>query len=252
MSTVPPTPPASVTTTQLISDLHSQLASLTSKHITLIGGMLASLVLLIVLMFGGGYFALRAYDAQLARQDAKDAQYQAALITFQTTMAQHDSARAAAEAKVSQLEAQIIKRNIAPPSPVVQAGLQPNATIGMAASALTAAYSTVSGFGQANTSVDGQSVSLSLPQAQTVISTKIAYDKAAADLIDEKGVISLQTGTISSLSSDLNECKITLTDANKQVAGYKKLAERTKLQKFFSGAFKVLIFAGGAVIGHLI
>ena len=111
------------------------------------------------------------------------------------------------------------------------------------------AYSDIPSFGVPEATPDGK-VALSVPQAQQTLSSKADLDVTRADLKDTQAIVGLQKQSLDTLNSDLNQCKVLNTKAQADIEGYKKLAHRSKLQKFWGGAQKVLIFAGGAYLGH--
>ncbi len=231
--------------------VQSEVSALAHKHVYVTYAVLSALVLVIALMGCGGYFALKSFDKQLAAQNLKDAQYQQDRALWQAQVAQHDTERVAQQTQIAQLQAQVSKRDSQPLPKAVQAGLQPDATAEVVAKAVTEAYSKNPAFGQATAIPTGQ-ISLSVLQAQATVEAKVGFDRVSADLADEKSTISLLNGTNLSLSNDLNQCKLLNTKAEADIQGYKKLATRSKWQKFLSGMEKVAIFSAGAYLGHKI
>lgn len=229
--------------------VQSEVSALAHRHLSFSYALVGTLVLLLVLMGFGGYLGVKAFDQQLARQEAKDTQYQADRKVFMDQLSAHDTERAAQQVQISQLQAQISKRDSQPLPKAVQAGLLPDATAEVVAKAVTEAYSNNPAFGQASATPAGQ-VSLSVPQAQATVEAKVDFDRASADLADEKSTISLLNGTNFSLTNDLNQCKLLNTKAEADIQGFKKLATRSKWQKFMAGAEKVALFAAGAYVGH--
>jgi len=239
MSTAPVTPVAP----------QSEVAALAQRHLTLTYGLVATLVLLMALMGFGGYLGVKAFDNQLARQEQRDTQYQADRRVFLDTLAAHDADRAAQAQKIADLEAQIAKRDAKPLPKPIQDGIQPNASAEQVKNALGAVYGVDATLGTPKVEPDGN-VALSLSQGQQAVHARIEADTAIADLKDEKAIVSLQEATVSSLKTDLNTCTTTLYKANEDIKGYKKLAVRSRWQKFLGGAEKVGIFAAGAFLGH--
>ena len=231
--------------------IQSEVAALAHRHLTFTYGLIATMVLLMALMGFGGYLAVKSFDAQLARQETKDAQYQQDRKTFLDTLATHDADRAAQAQRIADLEAQIAHRDSQPLPKPIQDGLKPSATAQAVATALQEAYKSVPSFGAVG--VDSSAnVALSLPQAQQVVLDKVNLDKAEGDLRDTQAVVDLQKQANLSLTNDLGTCKALNTKAEADIAGFKKLAKRSKWQKFLSGAEKVALFAAGAYIGHKI
>src|SRR5271157_1905486 len=231
--------------------IQSEVAALAHRHLSLTFGLVGTLVLMMVLMGFGGYLGLKAFDAQLARQELKDAQYQQDRTTFLSTLQAHDAERLADAKKIAELEAQIKQRDSKPLPPAVDNGLKPDATLPEVEFGLRTAFNDVPGFNLPLPLV-GPYIELTAPQAQAVTRSKVEGDKAKGDLGDQKSINSLLDSANSSLTNDLNSCKALNVQANKDIAGYKKLAVRSRWQKFVGGMEKVLIFGAGAYMGHKI
>jgi len=231
--------------------VQSEVSVLAHRHLSFSYALVGTLVLLLVLMGFGGYLGVKAFDAQLARQEVKDAQYNQDRKVFMDQLSAHDAERAAQATQIASLGLRIAHRNAEPLPKEVQAGLLPDATAETVARAVTTAYSKNPAFGQATATPGGQ-VSLSVPQAQATVEAKVGFDKASADLADEKSMVSLLNGTNLSLSNDLNQCKLLNTKAQADIAGFKKLAVRSKWQKFLGGMKTAAAFAAGAYVGHKI
>lgn len=227
----------------------SEVAALAHRHLTLTYGLIGTVILLLVLMGFGGYLGLKSFDAALARQDAKDQQYQQDRRIFMDTLAAHDAERTADATKIAQLEAQIAHRDAQPLPKPVQEGLKPDATAKQAADALGIVYSATPSFGTPQATPDGK-VALTVPEAQQIIQDKYSLTKSQGDLTDQKSINSLLNSANASLTTDLNSCKDLNTKAQADIAGYKKLAKRSKFRRFLDGAEKVAIFAAGAYVGH--
>lgn len=229
--------------------IQSEVAALAHRHLTFTYGLIATMVLLMALMGFGGYLAVKSFDAQLARQETKDAQYQQDRKTFLDTLATHDADRAAQAQRIADLEAQIAHRDAQPLPKPIQEGLKPDATSEQAKTALEAVYGADVLSGTPKVEPDGN-IALSLPLAQRAVSAKLDADRMTGDLKDEKAIVSLQETTIGTLKTDLSTCTTTLSKANDDIKGYKKLAVRSKFRKFLDGAEKVALFAAGAYVGH--
>ena len=244
LTSKPYVPDASAYLANIVQDMHSHTVKVTYMFVAII-------VLVLSLGSVGGYLGLKAYEAQLARAETREAQYQTSLAAFQSALAENTVARAAAEAQVAQLQAQIAKRASQPLPAPVQTGLKPDATAEQAKTAIEAVYGADKAFG-ALPPVQGPNVALSVPQAQAIISTKIGLDRTSADLRDEIQIAGLQKTTIDSLQNDLNTCKAVNLEANKTIDAYKKIATKSKFRKFLDGAEKVGLLLAGGVIGHVI
>jgi hypothetical protein len=226
--------------------LQSEVAALAHRHVTFSWGVIGVLILVLGLASFGGWLGLRAFETQIARADAQQAQYQASLKEFQATLSQHDAQRAAAEAQVADLQAQIAHRASQPLPAPVQAGLKPDATAEQAAEAFASVYSVSP---SPSTTPEGN-VALSVSNTQLAISAELDKQRFQADFSDEKAIVDLQTGSISSLNKDLAQCTTLETQSEKVIADYKKLAHRSKWQKFVQGAEKAGILVLGGIIGH--
>ena len=238
-------------TPTIIPNIQSEVAALAHRHLTLTYGLVGTLVLMLALMGLGGYLGLKAFDTQLARQEVRDAQYQSDRKTFLDQLTAHDSERAAQAQQIADLEAQIAHRDAKPLPPAVQAGLKPDATFEQAKTALEQAYVDTPSFGTLNIDTGG-SIALSVPQSQQVIQTKINLDTTRGDLKDTQSIVDLQKQANVSLTNDLGACKDLNVKAEADIAGYRKLAKRSRWQKFIGGAEKVMLLAVGGYIGHKI
>jgi cell division protein FtsB len=231
--------------------VQSEVSALAHRHLTFTWGLVGVIILLMALMGFGGYMAIRSFDKQLAKQEARDTQYQADRKTFLDQLTAHDAERAAQASQIASLEAQIAHRNAQPLPKEIQAGLKPDSTSQAVAMALQTAYSDMPSFGVV-VAESPVNVSLSLPQAQQVVQDKVDLNVTRADLKDTQAVVDLQKTANSSLTSDLGQCKDLNVKAQADIAGFKKLATRSKFRKFLDGAEKVALFAAGAYVGHKI
>lgn len=231
--------------------VQSEVSALAHRHLTFTWGLVGVIILLMALMGFGGYMAIRSFDKQLAKQEARDTQYQADRKTFLDQLTAHDAERAAQASQIASLEAQIAHRNAQPLPKPISEGLKPDASAEAVAKAVTEAYSDVPSFGVV-LAESPTTIALSLPQAQHVVQDEVAYSIARADLNDTQAVVDLQKTANSSLTSDLAQCKDLNVKAQADIAGFKKLATRSKFRKFLDGAEKVALFAAGAYVGHKI
>ena len=226
--------------------LQSEVSALAHKFLY---AHLGVIVLLIGMMCAGGYLGVKSFDAQLARQEQKDAQYQTDRKAFLDTLNAHDADRAAQAQKISDLETQIAKRDSKPLPQPVQDGLKPGATTEQAKTALEGVYSDTPAMGTLSIGSDGK-IAVTTAQAQQLTLTKVGLDTAKGDLADEKSISGLQKQSIFSLTNDLGQCKALNIKAEADIAGYKKLAVRSRWKKFMSGAEKVGVFMAGIYVGH--
>src|ERR1035437_8904311 len=124
----------------LASQLAQHVADLGHKHASVSYLLIGILALFLLVCGVGGYIALKSFDNQLAKQDVRDAQYQADRKTFMDSLAAHDAERAAQAQQITDLEAQIKQRAAKPLPPAVQTGLKPGATTAQARTALESGY----------------------------------------------------------------------------------------------------------------
>jgi hypothetical protein len=259
-TTVAPTisvPPATVTIEQkVLTDLHNGLHNLLYAH-------LGILVLVLALIGAGGYFGLRSYDKALAHAEALQTQFntaQAAAAASQkqlTDLLAADAAQRAVEsAQQTSIAQQILKRDAQAPAPAVQTALQPSATAAELEIGLESVFTGVSNFGVVQEG-PGSSVLLNQAQTQAIIVSREAEIQNSADLKDEISLYTLEQAKSTSLQTDLNSCKSTvskdetaLVDAQKTITAYKKLAVRSRWKKFLGGAEKVALVVVGVEIGH--
>jgi hypothetical protein len=229
--------------------VQSEVAGLAHRHLSFSYALVGTLVLLLVLMGFGGYLGVKAFDAQLARQEVKDAQYQQDRKVFMDQLSAHDAERAAQQTQIAQLQSQIAKRDSQPLPKAVQAGLQVDAGAEQVKTALEAVYGADLSTGTPKVEPDGN-IALSPSLAQKTVSAEVGLVQSTADLKDEKAIVSLQETSIGTLKTDLSSCTATLSKANSDIQGFKKLAVRSRWKKFLGGAEKVLIFGAGAYLGH--
>lgn len=191
---------------------------------------------------------LRSYDKLLARAEAREVLYDQDRKAWQAELKVRDAERAADAQRVEELIGQIAARAVKPLPPVIQTALKPDASLPEIGFGLDLAFKGSPGF-EGPVTLAGSYVQLSGPQAQTVTQSKVDLDRAKLDLNDEKTIANLQNGTISSLSKDLDQCKDLNTQSDKVIADYKKAAKRSKWQKIWDGAQKVILFGAGAYLG---
>lgn len=237
-------------TPDLSAQLAQHIADLGHRHASVSYFLIGTLALVMAVCAAGGYFALKSFDAQLARAERQEQQYQQDRSQWQAQMAQHDTERTAQALQIQQLQEQINKRDTKPLPPAVQAGMKPGAPATVVSAGVTVAYGDVLGFGSTTTTPDGSQVILSPIQGQSVIQAKVEGDKAKADLKDTQAIVELQGQTVVTLKTDLKGCQDTVGEANKTIAGYKKAAVKSRWQKFLGGAKTALLMAGSAYLGH--
>lgn len=240
-----------MTAEEVQSNLHNEFAALAHKHAHVSYAVLAVLGLLLVLGTIGGVFALKSYDKQIARAEARELQYDQDRKSWQEELKVRDAERAADALRVEQLMAGIAARQAQPLPPAVKAGLAPTATVVEAKVALESLMGDRPNFGTLSMDTTGNA-SLRLPQLQILVSDEVDLKRLKLDFSDSQKVVELQKGTISSLTKDLDTEKGLNTEANKVIADYKKIAKKSKWKKFFGGTKTALLMAVAAYGGHLI
>jgi cytoskeletal protein RodZ len=222
--------------------------ALNSHHTTISYGLIAVLFVVLGLCGFGGWLGLKYVDAQVARADAADARYQDAQKHLTELLAEDARERSQLQSQETALEAQIAKRNAAPPAPAVQAALQPGATAQTLAKGLESSYSAVKDFGVVQPSGEA-GVLLNGLQTQSVIVLNEQAKKDSGDVKDLNTALGLEKQSNVSLNKDLTFCISTLSDANKTIADYRRVIKPTKWKRFLQGAEKVGIGIGGLALG---
>lgn len=235
-------------TTDLHAQLAQHLADLSKKHASISYVVLGVLGLVLVLGTVAGYFALKQYDAQLARAEAREELYDQDRKAWAVELKARDAERAADAQRVEELIEQIAARAAKPLPPVIQAGLAPKALPSEVKDALQASYADRADFGSLSTDQAGNVV-LSQPQAQIVLLGAVDLKRLKLDFADAVKVIDLQKGTISSLTKDLDTEKALNVEANKSIEDFKKLTKKSRWKKFMGGAEKVALVVGGIWLG---
>lgn len=230
--------------------LQAEIAALASKHVTVSYTLVGVIVLVLALAGAGGWYALRMFDKQLARAEAAEARYDTDRKQFADLLAADATTRAKSQTQQVALattgEARDKKADEA-----IQVAVKPDATLATTAAGLTSAYSDVVGFGQVDVlpgsdALHGPGIELAGHQAQQVTAYKIDRDRLSADLSDLRTSYTLEQTSNSSLTNDLAQCKDLNAKSDKVIAGYKKLAKKTKWKTFLSGAKKAVVI--GALV----
>jgi hypothetical protein len=229
-------------------DLNNAIIALAHKHASVSFTLIGVLVLVLGLAGVGGYIALKFADAQLARAQQLETKYDADRKVWQDQLAVSEAARAQATTQQQAIVKVVDTRDKTTDKAITDA-LKPDATLPAVELGLRSAYKADPLF-QAPLPLNGVYVELGQAQAQALTATKLDRDRLFLDLADEKNVFNLEQQKNSSLSSDLDKCKVDNAEAGKVIAAYKKAAYRSKFQKFLSGAEKVGLFVGGMYLGH--
>lgn len=229
----------------------AQINSLSQRHVSVSYMFVGILVLVLGLAGVGGWLGLKAYENQIARAEAAEVRYVDAQKGFQTTLAQHDSERAANAKASAALIAQIAARASQAPSPIVQAGLKPGAAAVDVKNALGAVLSDRHPEG-VSMAVQGENLEISPVSAQVWLADELLLNRVSADLTDTQSLLALSTGSNSSLVRDLNQCKAVSVEAQKTIDAYKAAAVKSKWKKFLDGVQKVGLLVAGVAIGRAI
>ncbi len=249
MSTPPVTPQQEMNL--LVSDIHESFSQLAHKQVTLSYGLIITLVLFMGLTGVGGYLAVKHFDQQEARAEAREAQYRSDLSKTEAQWTQDRQALQASNDRIAQLEAQIAHRASTPPPKAITDGLKPDATAEQAALALKTAYSAFPDFGEPVATPEGK-VLTTVTETQILTSSKLLLDRTQADLKDRTEEVDLLKTNNSLLNNNFQQCQGLLTEANKNIADYKALAKKSKFRKFLDGAEKVGLVLLGGIVGHAI
>jgi len=223
---------------EVLTSLHDGLHRLLYGH-------MAVLVLMLVLIGAGGYFGLKSYDKALQHAEALQAQFtqaQAQAATAQKALtdllAQDAMQRAQTSAQQTSIEQQILTRNSQVPAPAVKQALEPTADAVSVARGLQEAY----GFQTLPIVEPDGNIAVGLPNAQVELSARLDANRFSADYQDEVKLYTLETGKSTSLSNDLDQCKVVntkdevaLADAKKALAAYDKLSRRSRFRKILGG-----------------
>ena len=232
-------PDVSAYLANIVADMHAHSVRVSYFFVGII-------VLVLAIATGAGYLGLKSYDAQLAWAEAMQTQYVAAVKDFQTQLAQHDAQRATDLAQVASLEAQIAKRTTQPLPEPIKAGLKPDATAEQASLALKTAYN---GLVDPQSTPDGK-VLTTVKETQLLTTSKVQLDMVLSNFSDQKAIVDLQKGTISSLNNDLTTCKATVAKGNETIDSLKKVVKPSRFKRFLSGAKTAVMVAAAAYLGH--
>jgi hypothetical protein len=233
---------------ELQAQFTTQFAALAHKHATVSYGLIGVLVVVLILAGVGGFIALKFADAQIARAEKQEQQYNADRKSWQDQLAA-SAAQRAAETTQQTAIVKIVDTRDKVADKAISAALKPGATAKQAADGLAASYSDLPAFGPV-TALGDNIVQLSVPQAQQATASRIDQVRLQADLNDEVNLFTLEKAKTLSLSNDLASCTTLNTESGKVIAAYKKAAKASRLKKFLGGATKVAIFIGGVYFGH--
>lgn len=265
-----PTTPTSPTSVSIDKELQDSLAALAHKHVTVSYTLVGVVVLMMLLCCGGGYLALKVYEKEVARAEADEktmqqdkSDYMALNQKLQTTLAQDAADRAAWAQQEARLVQQVNARNQVVNTQIVDV-TKPGKSAEDAYADLHSAYKDNPTVESAPLSVSKdpsgeQEMTFPVPAVQQFTATKLDRDRLFDNLDSTSQELTLEKQSNVTLTTDLNNTKaakdalqVTETQCETTVAAYKKVAVKSKFQKFLGGALKVVIFIGGVALGHYI
>ena len=264
-----PTPPVPTPTlVQIDKDLQDALAALAGKHVTVSYVVVGVLVLVLSLTGIGGYFALQQIDKAEARAEVAEKtmeqdkqQYTTALASYQQQLAADTADRAADAQKLAQLELSLVAINKTTQTQVNNV-TTPGKSAQEAYVDLINAYKdnkTVSAV-TLDTTTDPsgeQLMAFPIPVVQQFSAIKIEGDGCKSDVVNLSEQLDVQKDENTTLNTDLTNNQKALGDLQKTetqceatVKDYKKLTTPSKFKKIMGVALKVVLFIGGAALGH--
>ena len=203
-------------------------------------------ILTLALVGAGGYFGLRSYDKALVHADALQAQFNTEHKALTDLLAQDTQARAQESAQQAALVEAIAKRNAAPLPVAVQTALQPSASAENVIAGLESVYN----FPVAPLLEPDGNIAVNVPNAQQELSAKVEANRLSGDLADETSLYTLETAKSTSLSNDLQQCTVTVADAQKTIAAFKKVAHRSLFRRILGKAETVALVVAAFELGH--
>jgi hypothetical protein len=227
---------------QVKDAMMKEVAALRSHHLTM--SIAQFLVLLLVLVGGGWLFAhtMQGYAAAMAKADTRNEQLVQDMKQMQTDWLQHEKERDAATSQQKVIERVVEKRDADTAKKIVDV-TRPDATTEQVAKNFQDAY----GFGPI---LDGPAFSFTAPQVQTVTATKLQEVTCEQDLAAAGTTLTLEKTKTTSLTADLTSSQQKLTEAQGVIKDYQKVAKKTKFQKVLGVGEKLVILAGGILMGR--
>lgn len=242
-TTVTPVP----TVATVADAIQLQIAALAHKNVTVSYTLVGVLVFVLALAGAGAWLGLHFVDAQLARAENLQTQYNASLKTLSDALAADAAQRTQASAQQA-ATIKIVDTRDDQANKAIQTATAPGASAQDAAAALGSAYSDVPAFGAVYPTPDGK-IALEPAQAQASTATKIDRDRLSADLTDTTKLLTLEQSKTTSLTTDLHSCSTELTAGQKVIAGYKTVAKESRLKKIIHGAESGAGIAAGFLLG---
>jgi cell division protein FtsB len=224
-----------------IDNVESELSAIAHKHAHVSFALIGIVVLVLALMGAGGYAALRLFEHALDKQDAKYDTFLANQKTMQEQIAK--DAQTIAEISRSQQQKVVVihDRDQKADTQIVDVTRADKTTEQVAID-----FSAQFGY---RPQIVGETFQFTQPQTQGFTALKIDRDRLFLDYGNEKELYSQEQSKTALLQNDVGHLQKDVTEANKQIEGYRKLAHRGKWKKIGEGAVKVGIFAAGVYIG---
>ena len=219
----------------LISDLRSH-----TVHLSLLNLAMVSLV---ILASGAFYLhTVQNFDKLMAKADTQNSIYQQHLNDFETQWKADQQTIAQLQAQKQQV---IVKEAIRDTQTVndIQTVTQPSRD------AQTVANDVLGAYQFAPEKLDGDLFTFTQPETQQFVATKLDRDRLSMDVLDDKTALGLEEQKTAKLTTDLASASSSLTEANKTIKDFKKVAKKSKFKQLLSGAEKVGLFVGGLYIG---
>lgn len=232
--------------TKLQSEMQAQLASLAHKHAHVSFALIGVLVLVLGLMTAGGVFAVKYTNAQLAKADAVDKQYQADKKDWEAQRAQLQTQIDAASQKQQVLVKVVHDRDesadqtISKLTEITEDEVSINQDV----------YKTWGTYADIDSSQPTHLFEFPKELVQKFNATKIDRDRLDADLKDTKTQLDLASSQVNLLSKSNTTLAQQADECQKDLDGYKKVAKVSRFKKFLHGAEHVGEILAAAVAGY--
>lgn len=229
---------------ELKQDAAAYISALSHRNVTLNYAVVGVLMVVLAVCGLGGFFAYSLYQKQLARAEAQEQRYDADRKVLTDQLAQTKTV-VAADAKAQAVIVKVVHDRDASADKQIAAVTAPGKSPVDAITDLNAAYK---GTLPAQITPDAQ-LAFPIPTVQTFTATKLDRDRLDADLGASENLLKLEKDKTTRLAADLTTSAATLKDAQKTIADYKHVAEKSGFHKFMGGVAKVGIFVGGVLLG---
>ncbi len=223
-------------------EAREQIRALGTRHLT--ASYLAVAITLLGLLAVGWWVsrAMSSHEAALAKADERFARYQQEMRAQQQAWLQHEKERNAAAAKQQAIETRVAGRNAKARARIAQVAAPGRTSAQVASDA--AEY-----LGSAP-AIEGDRLAFTTPQVQRFLALQIDRDRCLADLRDAADNLALEKQKTANLEADLAGAKDRLTEAEQVIDGYKRVAKKTRLRKFFGAAKTAGIVVVAVLVGR--